>query len=57
VLLGVGNAAFMRTATVVNALVGFLPLIWSGLSAFVGLRLIFVGWRTLSGRWVVTRAA
>jgi putative MATE family efflux protein len=70
VLLGAGDAAFMRTATVVSALVGFLPLIWlslaygwglagiwSGLSAFVGLRLIFVGWRTLSGRWVVTRAA
>jgi putative MATE family efflux protein len=70
VLLGVGDAAFMRTATVVSALVGFLPLIglslaygwglagiWSGLSAFVGLRLIFVGWRTCSGRWAVTGAA
>jgi Na+-driven multidrug efflux pump len=70
VLLGAGDAAFMRAATVVSALMGFLPLIWlslaygwglagiwSGLSAFVGLRLIFVGWRTLSGRWVVTRAA
>jgi Na+-driven multidrug efflux pump len=67
VLLGAGDAAFMRTATVVSALIGFLPLIWlslaygwglagiwSGLSTFVVLRLIFVGWRTLSGRWVVT---
>lgn len=70
VLLGAGDAAFMRTATVVSALVGFLPLIWlslaygwglagiwSGLSAFVGLRLIFVGWRACSGRWAVTGAA
>ncbi|HSS23492.1 MAG TPA: MATE family efflux transporter [Mycobacterium sp.] len=70
VLLGAGDAAFMRTATVVSALIGFLPLIWlslaygwglagiwSGLSAFVGLRLIFVGWRALSGRWVITGAA
>jgi putative MATE family efflux protein len=66
VLLGAGDAAFMRTATVVSALAGFLPLIWlslvfdwglagiwSGLSMFIVLRLIFVGWRVLSGRWVV----
>lgn len=67
VLLGAGDAAFMRTATVVSALVGFLPLvwlslvlgwglagIWSGLSTFMVLRLVFVGWRAVSGRWVVT---
>jgi putative MATE family efflux protein len=66
VLLGAGDAAFMRTATVVSALVGFLPPIWlslrfdwglagiwSGLSTFIVLRLLFVGWRTVSGRWVV----
>ncbi|BBY32206.1 MATE family efflux transporter [Mycolicibacter minnesotensis] len=65
VLLGAGDAAFMRTATVLSALIGFLPLIWislalhwglagiwSGLSAFIVLRLLFVGWRALSGRWV-----
>jgi Na+-driven multidrug efflux pump len=64
VLLGAGDAAFMRTATVTSALVGFLPLvwlslvfdwglagIWSGLTTFVVLRLIFVGWRAISGRW------
>ncbi len=67
VLLGAGDAAFMRTATVVSALVGFLPPIWlslvfgwglagiwSGLSMFIVLRLIFVGWRALSGDWAVT---
>jgi putative MATE family efflux protein len=66
VLLGAGDAAFMRTATVVSALVGFLPLvwlslafgwglagIWSGLSVFIVLRLILVGWRAASGRWAV----
>jgi putative MATE family efflux protein len=70
VLLGAGDAAFMRTATVVSALVGFLPLIWlslaygwgltgiwSGLSTFIALRLVFCGWRVLSGRWVVTGTA
>ncbi|MCV7379644.1 MATE family efflux transporter [Mycobacterium alsense] len=67
VLLGAGDAAFMRTATVVSALVGFLPPIWlslvfgwglagiwAGLSAFVALRLVFVGWRTSAGGWAVT---
>jgi putative MATE family efflux protein len=67
VLLGAGDAAFMRTATVISALVGFLPLtwlslvfgwglagIWSGLSMFMLLRLVLVGWRAVSGRWAVT---
>jgi Na+-driven multidrug efflux pump len=66
VLLGAGDAKFMRNATVISALVGFLPLIWmslafgwglagiwSGLSTFVALRLVFVGWRAFSGRWAV----
>ncbi len=67
VLLGAGDAAFMRNATLVSALAGFLPLIWlslafgwglvgiwSGLSTFMLLRLVFVGWRAFSGRWLVT---
>ncbi len=66
VLLGAGDAKFMRNATLVSALVGFLPLIWlslvfgwglfgiwSGLSTFMVLRLAFVGWRAFSGRWLV----
>ena len=66
VLLGAGDATFMRNATVISALVGFLPLtwlslafgwgllgIWSGLSTFMVLRLVFVGWRAFSGRWLV----
>jgi putative MATE family efflux protein len=66
VLLGAGDAKFMRNATVISALIGFLPLIWlslvfgwglagiwSGLSTFIALRLVFVGWRALSGRWTV----
>jgi putative MATE family efflux protein len=69
VLLGAGDAAFMRTATVVSALVGFLPLtwlslvfgwglagIWSGLTMFMVLRLALVGWRAVSGRWAVAGA-
>ena len=70
VLLGAGDAKFMRNATVVSALVGFLPLIWlslifgwgllgiwSGLSIFMVLRLVFVGWRAFSGRWLVPGTA
>lgn len=65
VLLGSGDAAFMRTATLVSAIAGFLPLvwlsmifgwglvgIWSGLTTFMVLRLIFVGGRALSGVWL-----
>lgn len=66
VLLGAGDARFMRNATLASALVGFLPLIWlsliygwglvgiwSGLTTFMLLRLVFVGWRAFSGRWLV----
>ncbi|GEM32835.1 MATE family efflux transporter [Nocardia neocaledoniensis NBRC 108232] len=64
VLLGAGDAAFLRTATLAAALVGFLPLIWlslvfdwgvagiwSGLVAFMLLRLLAVVARARSGRW------
>ena len=70
VLLGAGEAKFMRTATLISALVGFLPLvwlslafgwgllgIWSGLSTFMVLRLAFVGWRAFSGHWLVPGTA
>jgi putative MATE family efflux protein len=66
VLLGAGDAKFMRNATLASALLGFLPLIWlslvfgwglfgiwSGLTTFMVLRLVFVGWRACSGRWLV----
>ena len=66
VLLGAGDAKFMRNATLISALTGFLPLIWlslifgwglvgiwSGLSTFMVLRLVFVGWRAFSGHWLV----
>lgn len=66
VLLGAGDVKFMRNATLISALAGFLPLIWlslifgwgllgiwSGLSTFMVLRLLFVGWRAFSGHWLV----
>ncbi len=55
VLLGAGDAAFLRTSTLAAAAVGFLPLvwaslafgwglagIWSGLTAFMLVRLVAV---------------
>lgn len=67
VLLGSGDAAFLRNATLICALVGFLPFIWSalifdwglvgiwiGLGAFVAVRMLAVTGRVLSGRWLVT---
>ena len=69
VLLGAGDAAFLRTATLLSAAVGFLPFvwlsfafdwglagIWSGLSAFMIVRLVAVLARTRSGRWAVVGA-
>ncbi|MFF0487734.1 MATE family efflux transporter [Nocardia sp. NPDC004068] len=64
VLLGAGDAAYLRNTTMGAGLIGFLPLIWlalildwgvagiwSGLSAFMLLRLVAVGARALSGHW------
>ncbi len=64
VLLGAGDAAFLRTATLVAALVGFLPMIWlslifdwgvagiwTGLVVFMLARLVAVVARARSGRW------
>ncbi|NMN99847.1 MATE family efflux transporter [Gordonia sp. TBRC 11910] len=64
VLLGAGDAAFLRTATLVSALGGFLPLIWlslvfdwglagiwTGLLVFMVARLATVGWRYRGGGW------
>jgi len=69
VLLGAGDAAYLRTWTLVAAAAGFLPLIWaslafdwglvgiwSGLLLFVVLRLVAVLVRVRSGHWAVTGA-
>lgn len=69
VLLGAGDAAFLRTSTLSAAVLGFLPLIWAslvfgwglagiwtGLSLFMVLRLVAVGLRARSDRWLVTGA-
>ncbi|WP_083662502.1 MULTISPECIES: MATE family efflux transporter [unclassified Rhodococcus (in: high G+C Gram-positive bacteria)] len=69
VLLGAGDAAFLRTATLASALFGFLPVvwcslvwgwglagIWTGLTVFIVFRMAAVVWRTRSGRWAVAGA-
>jgi Na+-driven multidrug efflux pump len=69
VLLGAGDVKFMRTATLGSAVIGFLPMvwasyafgwglagIWTGLSAFMVLRLVAVLWRARSGEWAVEGA-
>lgn len=66
VLLGAGDAAFLRNATLGSAVVGFLPLIWmslafdwglagiwTGLFLFLALRTLSVVWRAASGKWAV----
>ncbi len=65
VLLGAGDVGYLRTATLLGALGGFLPLIWlslvfdwglagiwSGLLLFMVIRLGAVVWRTRSGAWL-----
>lgn len=67
VLLGAGDVAFLRTATIVSLVVGFIPGVlvagwaglgltgvWCGLLAFLVLRLVAVGVRYRSGRWART---
>lgn len=69
VLLGAGDVAFLRNVTLGAAVVGFLPLvwasmvlgwglagIWSGLTAFIVVRLVAVLARLRSGRWAVLGA-
>lgn len=69
VLLGAGDAAFLRTSTIAAAVLGFLPLtwaslafgwglagIWSGLAAMMLIRFATVSLRARSGHWAVTGA-
>ena len=67
VLLGAGDAAYLRNTTLGAALLGFLPAIWlslsfdwgiagiwTGLVTFMLLRVLAVVWRAESGRWART---
>nr|WP_245847039.1 MATE family efflux transporter [Dietzia natronolimnaea] len=69
VLLGAGDAAYLRTSTVIAALCGFLPVllatrhfgwglagIWWGMGVFVAMRLIAVVARVRGDRWLVLGA-
>jgi len=69
VLLGAGDAAFLRTATLLSAGVGFLPMIWlslafdwglvgiwTGLSLFMLFRLVTLVLRARSEHWSVVGA-
>lgn len=66
VLLGAGDAAFLRTISLLSVLLGFLPGVWLayffdgglvgvwwGLVAFIVIRLVAVVWRFQSMRWAV----
>lgn len=69
VLLGAGDARYLRSTTLGSAALGFLPLVWlslvfgwgligvwSGLAGFMVLRLVAVLSRLRSGRWAVVGA-
>jgi putative MATE family efflux protein len=65
VLMGAGDAAYLRTVTLASALLGFLPLsllsgwldwglpgVWTGLTLFIVLRLVAVGRRVRGSAWL-----
>ncbi|MET0417436.1 MAG: MATE family efflux transporter [Actinoplanes sp.] len=69
VLIGAGDVRFLRNITVVSAVFGFLPAIWSAYAFDLGLGGIWAGlmllilirfgavvWRWRSGRWAVLGA-
>ena len=69
VLIGAGDARYLRNATIVAALGGFLPVvwlayaldaglggIWAGLSLFIVLRLVTLLLRMRTGAWAVVGA-
>jgi Na+-driven multidrug efflux pump len=66
VLIGAGDVAFLRTITVVAAVLAFAPLcwlalrldwglggVWAGLTAFIVVRLVGMLLRVRSGAWAV----
>jgi putative MATE family efflux protein len=69
VLLGAGDAAYLRTLTLFSALAVFVPIdlaalhwqwgiggVWAGLTAFVAVRLIGTVVRTMGDKWSVAGA-
>jgi putative MATE family efflux protein len=65
VLMGAGDVGYLRTVTIGAAVVGFLPLsllalplgwglagVWTGLTLFIGLRLVAVVARVAGDRWL-----
>jgi putative MATE family efflux protein len=69
VLLGAGDVRYLRNATILSALGGFLPMVWlalaldlglggvwAGLALFMVIRLVTLLLRMRSGRWAVVGA-
>ena len=69
VLIGSGDVAFLRTITLIGAVLVFAPLniaalvwhwgiggVWAGLTAFVAVRFVGMVLRVRSDHWVVTGA-
>jgi Na+-driven multidrug efflux pump len=65
VLMGAGDVGYLRTVTIGSAVLGFLPLsllalplswglagVWTGLTAFIVLRLVGVVARVAGDRWL-----
>lgn len=66
VLIGAGDNSFLRSVTLISALLGYIPLalcalifhwglggVWAGLAMFILLRFFGMAGRTRSGKWLV----
>jgi putative MATE family efflux protein len=66
VLVGAGDNTFLRTITLIAALLGYIPVallalhfswgiggVWAGLTTFIVVRFVGMTWRTLGTRWLV----
>lgn len=70
VLIGAGDAAFLRNLTVAAGLFGYIPAavlaylvgtdlggVWVGLTVFIAIRLAGTVWRSRGGAWAVVGVA
>jgi len=70
ILIGAGDTAFMRNFTVVAVVIGYVPFalgtlyldwgltgLWAGITAFIALRVVLGGLRTVRGGWAIGGAS
>ncbi len=70
ILIGAGDTRYLAVSMLLAGVCVYVPIallalaldwgmtgVWAGLLAFVGVRLVTLGWRLAGGRWAITGAA